>query len=214
MPAPPRRAAARGERAAACGAGGPRAHSTGSRELLEHRLEQQGGAGEVERAPGGAERIGEHGREHVFVWCEAPPDGSPARAGRRRPTTRLYRAQNCATKLQRDLQNVCSSGARVAGARRSWRPGSVAVRLPPQAMDSFVIQGGAPLTGTVIPAGNKNGALALIAASVLTDAELRLGNVPRIRDVDAMLEIIAGLGGARRLDRRERGHALRARTST
>jgi len=62
-------------------------------------------------------------------------------------------------------------------------------------MDSFVIEGGAPLTGTVIPAGNKNGALALIAASVLTDAEVRLGNVPRIRDVDAMLEIIAGLGG-------------------
>ena len=63
-------------------------------------------------------------------------------------------------------------------------------------MDSFVIEGGAPLNGTVIPAGNKNGALALIAASVLTDAEVRLGNVPRIRDVDAMLEIIAGLGGA------------------
>jgi UDP-N-acetylglucosamine 1-carboxyvinyltransferase len=63
-------------------------------------------------------------------------------------------------------------------------------------MDSFVIEGGAPLTGTVTPAGNKNGALALIAASVLTDAEVRLDNVPRIRDVDAMLEIIAGLGGA------------------
>ena len=81
-------------------------------------------------------------------------------------------------------------------------------------MDSFVIEGGAPLTGTVIPAGNKNGALALIAASVLTDAEVRLGNVPRIRDVDAMLEIIAGLGGARHLDRRERGHAVRAPSST
>src|SRR5579862_8834167 len=63
-------------------------------------------------------------------------------------------------------------------------------------MDSFVIEGGAPLTGTVIPAGNKNGALALIAASVLTDAEVRLGNVPRIRDVDAMLQIIAGLGAS------------------
>ena len=66
-------------------------------------------------------------------------------------------------------------------------------------MDSFVIQGGAPLTGTVVPAGNKNGALALIAASVLTDAEVRLGNVPRIRDVDAMLEIIEGLGVPRQL---------------
>src|SRR5579863_8880013 len=62
-------------------------------------------------------------------------------------------------------------------------------------MDTFVIHGGAPLTGTVVPAGNKNGALALIAACVLTDDELHLGNVPRIRDVEAMLEIIESLGG-------------------
>ena len=61
-------------------------------------------------------------------------------------------------------------------------------------MEKFVIQGGAPLSGTVVPAGNKNGALAILAASVLTDAELVLGNVPRIRDVDAILEILAGLG--------------------
>ena len=61
-------------------------------------------------------------------------------------------------------------------------------------MEKFVIQGGAPLSGTVAPAGNKNGALAILAASVLTDAELTLGNVPRIRDVDAMLEILEGLG--------------------
>ncbi len=61
-------------------------------------------------------------------------------------------------------------------------------------MEKFVIQGGAPLSGTVVPAGNKNGALAILAASVLTDAELVLTNVPRIRDVDAMLEILDGLG--------------------
>jgi len=61
-------------------------------------------------------------------------------------------------------------------------------------MEKFVIQGGAPLSGTVVPAGNKNGALAILAASVLTDAELVLTNVPRIRDVDAMLEILEGLG--------------------
>jgi UDP-N-acetylglucosamine 1-carboxyvinyltransferase len=61
-------------------------------------------------------------------------------------------------------------------------------------MEKFVIQGGAPLSGTVVPAGNKNGALAVLAASVLTDAELVLTNVPRIRDVDAMLEILEGLG--------------------
>jgi UDP-N-acetylglucosamine 1-carboxyvinyltransferase len=63
-------------------------------------------------------------------------------------------------------------------------------------MEKFVIEGGAPLSGTVVPAGNKNGALAILAASVLTDSELRLRNVPRIRDVDAMLEILSGLGVA------------------
>src|SRR5580704_7410898 len=62
-------------------------------------------------------------------------------------------------------------------------------------MDRLIIQGGVPLSGTIVPAGNKNGALALIAAAVLTDDELHLGNVPRIRDVEAMLEIIEGLGG-------------------
>src|SRR6202142_1207408 len=61
-------------------------------------------------------------------------------------------------------------------------------------MEKFVIHGGTPLSGTVVPAGNKNGALAILAASVLTDAELTLSNVPRIRDVDAMLEILEGLG--------------------
>src|SRR5579863_1347273 len=61
-------------------------------------------------------------------------------------------------------------------------------------MEKFVIQGGAALSGTVVPAGNKNGALAILAASVLTDDELTLANVPRIRDVDAMLEILEGLG--------------------
>jgi UDP-N-acetylglucosamine 1-carboxyvinyltransferase len=61
-------------------------------------------------------------------------------------------------------------------------------------MEKLVIQGGVPLSGTVRPAGNKNGALAILAASVLTDAELTLSNVPRIRDVDAMLQILEGLG--------------------
>src|SRR4051812_45971950 len=39
----------------------------------------------------------------------------------------------------------------------------------PSLMEKFVIQGGVPLSGTVVPAGNKNGALPILAASVLTD---------------------------------------------
>jgi UDP-N-acetylglucosamine 1-carboxyvinyltransferase len=61
-------------------------------------------------------------------------------------------------------------------------------------MDKFVIEGGYPLSGTVVPAGNKNAALPILAASLLTDEELVIGNVPRIRDVDAMLALLVDLG--------------------
>ncbi len=61
-------------------------------------------------------------------------------------------------------------------------------------MEKFVIQGGAPLSGTMVPAGNKNGALPILAATVLTEDEVVVRNVPRIRDVDAMLEILRAIG--------------------
>ena len=61
-------------------------------------------------------------------------------------------------------------------------------------MEKFVIEGGAPLSGMVVPAGNKNGALPLIAASLLTEDELVLRNVPRIADVEAMIDLVADLG--------------------
>jgi len=61
-------------------------------------------------------------------------------------------------------------------------------------MQKFVIEGGAPLSGTVVPAGNKNGALPCLASSLLTDEEVLLRNVPRIRDVEAMLDLLEGLG--------------------
>jgi UDP-N-acetylglucosamine 1-carboxyvinyltransferase len=63
-------------------------------------------------------------------------------------------------------------------------------------MEKFVIDGGAPLSGTVRPAGNKNGALPLLAAALLCDDEVVLHNVPRIRDVDAMLELLDDLGAS------------------
>src|SRR5689334_559547 len=65
-------------------------------------------------------------------------------------------------------------------------------------MEKFVIEGGVPLTGTVVPAGNKNAALPLLACSLLTDEEVILHNVPRIRDVDAMLHLLADLGSTTR----------------
>jgi UDP-N-acetylglucosamine 1-carboxyvinyltransferase len=61
-------------------------------------------------------------------------------------------------------------------------------------MEKFLIEGGVPLSGTIVPAGNKNAALPLLACSLLTDEEVVLHNVPRIRDVDAMLRLLTDLG--------------------
>ena len=61
-------------------------------------------------------------------------------------------------------------------------------------MESFVIEGGRPLSGTVRAAGNKNAALPILAASILASEEVRLSNVPRIRDVETMVELLVDLG--------------------
>src|SRR6476620_2095506 len=61
-------------------------------------------------------------------------------------------------------------------------------------MQSFVIEGGRLLSGTVRAAGNKNGALPILAATVLASGPVLLENVPRIRDVETMVRILADLG--------------------
>jgi UDP-N-acetylglucosamine 1-carboxyvinyltransferase len=74
--------------------------------------------------------------------------------------------------------------------------------------DSFVVDGGRPLSGTVRASGNKNEALPALAATLLASAPTTLSNVPRISDVATLLEILDHLGvpatenadGALRLD--------------
>jgi UDP-N-acetylglucosamine 1-carboxyvinyltransferase len=61
-------------------------------------------------------------------------------------------------------------------------------------MEAFVIEGGHRLSGTVTAAGNKNGALPILAATLLTSEPVTLANIPRIRDVDTMLELLADVG--------------------
>lgn len=61
-------------------------------------------------------------------------------------------------------------------------------------MDEFVIEGGIPLKGEVTPSGNKNAALPLLAACLLTDKAVILHNIPLIRDVLAMRKLIESLG--------------------
>jgi UDP-N-acetylglucosamine 1-carboxyvinyltransferase len=60
--------------------------------------------------------------------------------------------------------------------------------------ESFVIEGGQSLSGRVRAAGNKNGALPILAACLLTSEPVVLRNVPRIRDVETMMALIAALG--------------------
>jgi UDP-N-acetylglucosamine 1-carboxyvinyltransferase len=61
-------------------------------------------------------------------------------------------------------------------------------------MEKLIIQGGVPLHGEVTPSGNKNAALPLLAACLLTDEPVILHNVPEIRDVQAMRLLIESLG--------------------
>jgi UDP-N-acetylglucosamine 1-carboxyvinyltransferase len=61
-------------------------------------------------------------------------------------------------------------------------------------MEKFVIEGGVPLSGTMKAAGNKNGALPILASALLTEDEVVVRNVPKIRDVDAMLSILRAIG--------------------
>jgi UDP-N-acetylglucosamine 1-carboxyvinyltransferase len=61
-------------------------------------------------------------------------------------------------------------------------------------MPKFIVEGGIPLRGRIRPAGNKNAALPIVAASLLTDEAVELDNVPDIRDVRTLLDLLVQLG--------------------
>ena len=63
-------------------------------------------------------------------------------------------------------------------------------------MARLIIRGGRPLNGRLRPMGNKNAALPMLAAALLTDEPVVLHNVPEILDVEVMLGLIASLGAA------------------
>jgi UDP-N-acetylglucosamine 1-carboxyvinyltransferase len=60
--------------------------------------------------------------------------------------------------------------------------------------ESFVIEGGHQLSGRVRASGNKNGALPILAACLLSEEPVTLRNIPRIRDVETMCALLANLG--------------------
>ena len=61
-------------------------------------------------------------------------------------------------------------------------------------MEKFIIGGGYPLKGEILPSGNKNAALPLLAACVLTDQPVILHNLPDIKDVETMRRLLESLG--------------------
>ncbi len=61
-------------------------------------------------------------------------------------------------------------------------------------MEQFIIEGHQTLSGSVRPSGNKNAALPILAASLLTDEPLVVHNVPHIRDVQTMCKLLSDLG--------------------
>src|SRR5499426_59026 len=63
-------------------------------------------------------------------------------------------------------------------------------------MDRLALQGGVPLRGEIRVSGAKNAALPLMCAALLSTAPLRLDNVPRLRDVATMLQLLAQMGVA------------------
>ena len=62
----------------------------------------------------------------------------------------------------------------------------------------YIVEGGHRLSGTLEPSGNKNAALPIVAAALLTDQRVELTNVPRIRDIEVLVELIQSVGAEAR----------------
>ena len=61
-------------------------------------------------------------------------------------------------------------------------------------MEQYVIKGGNPLKGEVEIGGAKNAALAILAASIMTDETVTIENLPNVRDINVLLQAIEGIG--------------------
>jgi UDP-N-acetylglucosamine 1-carboxyvinyltransferase len=60
----------------------------------------------------------------------------------------------------------------------------------------FVVEGGRPLSGSIRPSGNKNAALPIVAAAIISPNKVHLENVPRIRDIETLVELIRSVGAS------------------
>ena len=62
------------------------------------------------------------------------------------------------------------------------------------ALPQFIVEGGRRLSGTITPTVNKNAALPIVCAALLTDQPVTLENVPRIRDIESLLQLVRQTG--------------------
>src|SRR3954468_21900168 len=69
-------------------------------------------------------------------------------------------------------------------------------RTSPMSALQFVVQGGHKLSGRIRPSGNKNAALPIVAASLLCEEPVYLENVPRIRDVETLVQLLQSIGAS------------------
>src|SRR5690606_12138779 len=58
----------------------------------------------------------------------------------------------------------------------------------------YIVEGGRKLSGSIEPGGNKNAALPIVAAALLTDQTVTLDNVPRIRDIEVLVDLCRSVG--------------------
>ena len=68
-------------------------------------------------------------------------------------------------------------------------------------MADLIVNGGKPLTGTIVPSGNKNSVLPILCATLLTDEPVRLRNVPDITDLEKLVAFLRAAGSRDRLGR-------------
>ena len=60
----------------------------------------------------------------------------------------------------------------------------------------YIVEGGRTLHGTIRPSGNKNAALPIVAASLLSEKPVNLENVPHIRDIETLIELLVSIGAS------------------
>jgi UDP-N-acetylglucosamine 1-carboxyvinyltransferase len=86
----------------------------------------------------------------------------------------------------------CDVQARGAATDRELQNPEIDLMAPIQ----YIVEGGHKLRGAIEPSGNKNAALPIIAAALLTDQPVTLENVPRIRDTETLVELIRSVGAS------------------